>query len=77
MNTLVLPVSIETHSDRAPEEFYSATFRERALSGNGAWSREARSLIELAAREGIMFEEEMLVVCDVRDLQALRRRLAE
>lgn len=54
---------------------YSVAFRERAPCGGDAWSREARIVVALAARAGIALDEEALLVCDVRALQALQRVL--
>ena len=42
----------------------------------GAWEREAWALIAEAEQQGLLLTEEQLIWQDVRDLQALRRRLA-
>jgi hypothetical protein len=54
---------------------YSAPFRKRELCARGAWSREACIAVALAARVGITLDEESLIICDVRDLQALQGAL--
>jgi SAM-dependent methyltransferase len=54
---------------------YSAPFRERQLCAGGTWSREARIAVALAAGVGVALEEERLIACDVRDLQALQYAL--
>jgi hypothetical protein len=53
---------------------YSPAFLA-ALSGGGAWRREARTLVALAAQRDIALREEILIFSDVRELQALRIRL--
>src|SRR3954452_9908540 len=42
------------------------------FSGEGAWNREARRVTLLAAELGGVLDEETLILCDVRDLMALR-----
>jgi hypothetical protein len=55
---------------------YSAAFLDLVLSGGGAWCREARAVVALAAQACLALDERSLILCDVRELQALRRRLA-
>ena len=43
-----------------------------AMEGNGAWSREARTLLALATACGIQLDEEALIWDDARDLRARR-----
>ena len=40
--------------------------------GKGTWNREARRVTLLAAELGGVLDEETLILCDVRDLMALR-----
>ena len=42
------------------------------FSGEGTWNREARRVTLLAAELGVDLDEETLILCDVRDLMALR-----
>src|SRR5947207_2823918 len=42
------------------------------FSGEGTWNREARRVTLLAAELGGVLDEETLILCDVRDLMALR-----
>jgi hypothetical protein len=42
------------------------------FSGAGTWNREARRVTLLAAELGAVLDEETLILCDVRDLMALR-----
>ena len=56
---------------------YSPMFITDIVTGGGAWRREARVVVGLAARHGLMLDEQTLIFSDVRDLQALaQRRLA-
>jgi hypothetical protein len=43
-----------------------------ALELGGAWSREARAILSLAAQAGVRLDEETLLWSDVHDLQMLR-----
>jgi hypothetical protein len=70
-------VSSESYSEQALEGKFSTMFRERALSGEGAWVRHARVVVALAAQAGVSLDEETLIVCDVHDLQALERMLRQ
>src|SRR4051812_43516783 len=45
------------------------------FSDKGTWNREARRVTLLAAELGASLDEETLILCDVRDLMALRRCL--
>jgi hypothetical protein len=42
------------------------------FSGEGTWNREARRVTLLAAELGGVLDKETLILCDVRDLMALR-----
>jgi hypothetical protein len=42
------------------------------FSGEGTWNREARRVTLLADELGVVLDKEMLILCDVRDLMALR-----
>ena len=42
------------------------------FSGEGIWNREACRVSLLAAELGVVLDEETLILCDVRDLMALR-----
>ena len=53
---------------------YSPAFLE-AVQGGGAWSREARVVLALAAARGILLDESELVLEDARDLRARRDAL--
>ena len=48
-----------------------------AVSGNGAWAREARRAMMAAGERQVVFNTESIISCDVRDLQALSLRLRE
>jgi hypothetical protein len=43
-----------------------------AIEVGGAWSREARAILALAAQAGVRLDEETLMWSDVHDLQMLR-----
>ena len=60
---------------RVASSAYTSRFMTEALTGGGAWRREARAVVALAAQLGLMLDEQMLIVSDVRDLQALALRL--
>ena len=45
------------------------------MSGGGAWSREARTLLALAQARGVALDDETLIYSDVRDLQAMQSNL--
>jgi hypothetical protein len=45
------------------------------VSGEGTWKREARRVTLLAAELGVVLDKETLILCDVRDLMALRLSL--
>src|SRR5918911_3908270 len=42
------------------------------FSGEGIWNREARRVTLLAEELGVVLDKETLILCDVRDLMALR-----
>jgi hypothetical protein len=48
-----------------------------AVSGNGAWAREARRLILAAGERHAAFDPEEVISFDVRDLQALTMGLRQ
>lgn len=56
-------------TQEATDGQYSQAFLD-ALTGGGAWAREARLLVALAAQDRITLDEEQLALSDVRDLQA-------
>lgn len=68
MNTQGLDAMLAPRADAAP---YSQRFLA-ALDAGGSWSREAYALLELAARLGLRFDEDVLTWGDVRDLQSIR-----
>ena len=76
MNTHTLSAELRVQSPTA-ERTYTAAFLETLTSGCGAWGREARVVIALAAQTGIALDEQTLIWSDVRDLQTLRARLTE
>ncbi len=43
-----------------------------AIEMGGAWSREARAILTLAAQAGVRLDEETLLWSDIHDLQMLR-----
>src|SRR5689334_17723117 len=45
--------------------------------GGGTWMEQARRVRLLAAELDVVLDEQALIVCDVRDLLALGRRLQE
>lgn len=45
------------------------------FTGMGTWEREARRIALLAAEQYLPLDEEALLLYDVRELSALRRRL--
>lgn len=46
-----------------------------AVSGNGAWAREARRVMMAAGERHVTVSPESLITFDVRDLQTLTLRL--
>jgi hypothetical protein len=68
MKTYDLDTMIAPRADATP---YSQRFLA-ALDAGGSWSREAFALINVAARLGLRFDEDLLTWSDVRDLQAIR-----
>ncbi len=65
--TITIPFEIDSAS-------YSPEFLA-AVEGAGAWSREARVLLALAAARSIKLDEAELAWADVRGLRALRDTL--
>ena len=47
------------------------------LAAEDAWTREARIVLDLAARLGVTLDEEALLLSDVHDLQMLEQRLGQ
>lgn len=70
MNTTAM-ITVQFEIDGAS---YSPEFLA-AIEGSGAWSREARVLLALAAAHGIRLDEAELIVDDARDLRARRDAL--
>jgi hypothetical protein len=68
MKTHEFDTMLAPREDAAP---YSQRFLA-ALDAGGSWSREAYALLEIAARLGLRFDENLLTWSDVRDLQAIR-----
>ena len=68
MKTSGLDTMLAPRADATP---YSQRFLA-ALDSGGPWGREAVALIEIAARLGLRFDEDVLTWSDVRDLQAIR-----
>lgn len=62
-------ISVEIESERYTPAFLAS------VKGCGAWSREARLLLALAAARGIQLDESRLTLADVHDLRALRDTL--
>jgi hypothetical protein len=70
--TAVMTVTIPIELD---EGRYSAAFLA-AVRGGGAWSREARLLLAVAAARSIRLDEREVNLEDVRGLRARREALA-
>ena len=68
MKTYDLDTMIAPRADATP---YSQRFLA-ALDAGGAWSREARAILQLAAQVGVRLDEETLLWSDIHDLQMLR-----
>jgi hypothetical protein len=68
MKTDGLDTMIAPRADTTP---YSQQFLA-ALDTGGSWGREAFALIELAARLGLRFDEDLLTWSDARDLTSIR-----
>src|SRR5690349_17223161 len=60
---------------RVATSSYTSRFMTEVLTGGGAWRREARAVVALAAPLGLVLDEQMLIFSDVRGLQALALRL--
>jgi hypothetical protein len=60
-----------SHARSTLIEGYSRHLVE-AIELGGAWSREARAILALAAQAGVRLDEETLLWSDVHDLQMLR-----
>ncbi len=67
--TTMITIPIEINGASYSPEFLAA------VEGGGAWSREARMLLALAAARGVKLDEEALILDDVRDLRARRDAL--
>lgn len=70
-------VALAGDATRPETGAYTPAFLEAALCGGGAWAREARLVVALAARRGVKVDEQALLYSDVHDLQALRMALAD
>jgi hypothetical protein len=68
MKTRGLDTMLASRADAMP---YSQRFLA-ALDAGGPWGREAFALIEIAARLGLRFDEDVLTWSDVRDLASIR-----
>jgi hypothetical protein len=68
MKTHGLDMMLAPRADATP---YSQRFLA-ALDTGGSWGREAFALIELAARVGLRFDEDLLTWSDARDLTSIR-----
>jgi hypothetical protein len=68
MKTHGLDTMLAPREDATP---YSQQFLA-ALDAGGSWGREAFALIELAARLGFRFDEDLLTWSDARDLTSIR-----
>ena len=68
MKTDGLDMMIAPRADATP---YSQRFLA-ALDAGGSWSREAFALINVAARLGLRFDEDLLTWSDARDLTSIR-----
>ncbi|HEX8033914.1 MAG TPA: hypothetical protein VF510_08715, partial [Ktedonobacterales bacterium] len=53
----------------------AARLRYRMASAGGSWGREFRLLLTLADGHGVCLDADALAFYDVRDLQALQRRI--
>src|SRR5579859_7003136 len=67
--------SREGRLGRSGTAAYTPRFITDLVTGGGAWRREARVVLGLAARHGLTLDEQTLIFSDVRDLQALAQRL--
>lgn len=56
-------------------EDQAAQLRYALASAAGSWGREFRLLLTLAGEHGVSLNAETLTFYDVRDLQALQRRI--
>ena len=68
MSATAMMITIPFEIDGAS---YSPEFLA-AVEGSGAWSREARTLLALAAAYGAQLDDEALIWDDARDLRARR-----
>ncbi len=67
--TTMIAIPFEIDSASYSPEFLAA------VEGGGAWSREARVLLALAAARGVKLDEAALIWDDARDLRARRETL--
>jgi hypothetical protein len=67
--TITVTIPIEIDGTTYSPEFLAA------VEGSGAWSREARVLLALAAMRGVKLDEAALVWDDVHGLRARRDAL--
>ncbi len=80
MQTAVVTVGNEYEQcdiehDSAREIERATQLRYGLASAGGSWGREFRELLTLAEARQVRLDSERLVYYDVRDLQALQRRL--
>ena len=68
--TAMVTIAIEIDGVSYTPEFLAA------VKGGGAWSREARVLLALAAARGVTLDGAELIWEDVRDLRARREALS-
>jgi hypothetical protein len=65
----------ERQTGRLNAPVYTPVFMTEVITGGGAWRREARVVLALAAQQGLVLDEQALIFSDVRDLQALALHL--
>lgn len=65
----------EAPIDGTEHEAQAARLRYALASAGGSWGREFRLLLTLAEGHGACLDTEALTFYDVRDLQALQRRV--
>ena len=65
----------EAPDDGTEHEAQAAQLRYALASAGGSWGREFRLLLTLAEGYGACLDAEALAFYDVRDLQALQRRV--
>jgi hypothetical protein len=69
---------VELYVERCKQaDEYSTAFVAAVAEQGNAWAREARSVMALASEHEVGLNEELLLLSDVHDLQALQSALAE